>query len=495
MPEPSSQLPQFHVVGFSGHRQLQDRKAVAAAIREQLVALRRDAPGEWIGLSSVAIGSDAVFAREVLHASMAWHVVLPMMLGEFRKDFSDGEWRDVETLLAEAEHVRVISQSGSREDAYLDGGIETVNDCDVLLAVWDGEPARGRGGTADVIAYARELRRPLVLIDAKTHAVQRENFYRFEPHDHHLTYFNSLPDAPAATEEPTVFHVLAPIFHFQQKVDAAASRGAPQFRRFIAGTVSLHVLATLVAAAGLAFSWHMTTVPWIKLICLLAALGVALMLRFAGSHHNWVRCRLAAEVARSALATWGLPRGAPLFEDIDIAEYRPLIRSLRILHRRAAAAQPVPIAQFKLLYLEKRIDDQLSYYRRRLERALPPLLRLRAGFWFATTMAIACTAGYAIGETLHWHWESSFGKELFFYFMPISLPVVAAAFLSLISINDLHRRVARYREMVHQLMIARSQLPYCQTWNSVERIVQKTERVLLQEVLEWHSITSFSESH
>ena len=32
-------------------------------------------------------------------------------------------------------------------------------------------------------------------------------------------------------------------------------------------------------------------------------------------------------------------------------------------------------------------------------------------------------------------------------------------------------------------------------WNSLERVVLKTERALLQEVLEWHSITSFSESH
>jgi hypothetical protein len=36
---------------------------------------------------------------------------------------------------------------------------------------------------------------------------------------------------------------------------------------------------------------------------------------------------------------------------------------------------------------------------------------------------------------------------------------------------------------------------FCQTWNSLERVVLKTEHALMQEVLEWHSITSFSESH
>ena len=42
---------------------------------------------------------------------------------------------------------------------------------------------------------------------------------------------------------------------------------------------------------------------------------------------------------------------------------------------------------------------------------------------------------------------------------------------------------------------SRKKVSYCQTWNSLERVVLKTEHALMQEVLEWHSITSFSESH
>ena len=42
---------------------------------------------------------------------------------------------------------------------------------------------------------------------------------------------------------------------------------------------------------------------------------------------------------------------------------------------------------------------------------------------------------------------------------------------------------------------SRKRVAFSQTWNSLERIVLKTESALLQEVLEWHSITSFAESH
>ena len=54
---PSSQLPLFHVVGFTGHRQLGDAAGVAKAITAELEELRRVAPGEWIALSSVAAGA------------------------------------------------------------------------------------------------------------------------------------------------------------------------------------------------------------------------------------------------------------------------------------------------------------------------------------------------------------------------------------------------------------------------------------------------------
>jgi hypothetical protein len=487
-------LPLYHVVGFSGHRQINHSAAAAPAVRTVLEALRREGPGEWIALSSAAAGADTLFAQQALALGLAWHVVLPLPPAEFRNDFSPAEWKVTEALLPEAEQVRVIGESGSRDNTYLDCGMETVNDCDMLIALWDGQPTRGRGGTADIVAYARELKKPLVIIDAVTFETRRENFERFMPHDRSLDYFNALPEAPAVAE-PVAGGItpaaLTPIVAFQQKVDHAASRGAPQYRRLIASIVLLHVLATLIAAAALAFEWHLATVPWFKLFCLLGALGVALALRHAGTHHHWVHCRLAAEITRSALATWGLPRAAPLFEDLDLAEFRQLTRTLHILHRRAASARPVPMAEFKQSYLAQRVDDQLAYYRHRLDRALPLLRRLHLGFWIATVLAILCTAAYALhlGELPHGT------EELLYYFLPISLPVVAAAFISLISVYDLQRRVARYRETEHLLESSRSQIAFSQTWTSLERVVQKTERALLQEVLEWHAITSFSESH
>lgn len=489
-----STLPLFRVVGFSGHRQLADPAAAASAITAALAELRQELPGDWIGLSSVAMGGDLLFVEQVLSLGLSWHAILPLPPREFRQDFSESEWPQVEQLLRRASHARVIDENGSREDAYLDCGMETVDGADVLIALWDGEPARGKGGTADVVEYAKSIGKPTLILDASTLAVRKENWSVLNRGNAMLAELNRLPEARTHSGQ-NPFKAPDSIYRFQQKCDAAASHGAPQFRRLIVSTVVLHVTATIIAAAALAFDLEYQLLPWAKLLCLVGALGVAIVLgHHAHSHSNWVRCRLAAEFCRSALATWGLPRAAPLFQNMTLPMIRGLTRSLHILHLRSHAARPVTMSDFKQIYIAQRLDDQLAYYQRQELRALPLFARLNAGFWGATVLALLCTLAYGLAETLRIE-TPRWVQTWVFHFLPIALPVIAAALISMISINDLQRRVSRYREMKLMLMDSRKEVTYCQTWNSLERIVLRTEHALLQEVLEWHSITSFSESH
>jgi hypothetical protein len=487
-------LPEFHVVGFTGHRRLADKDGAAAALRAALEQLRRETPGEWIALSSIASGGDRLFVREAHALGMSWHAILPLPRAEFARDFAPSEWPEVEATLATADHVRVIADSDDREEGYLDCGIETVNEADVLLALWDGDAARGKGGTADVVQYAQSIRKPLVVVDAATHEIRRENWDELERGDPVLNDLNELPEAKSAWSE-NPFKAPDAVFLFQQKCDHWASLGAPQFRRLIVATVAAHVAASLIGTAVVAYNLHLIILPWIELACVSFALGAALVLRRKmHSHHSWVRCRLAAEFCRSALATWGLPRAAPLLRDLDLAGARALTRSLYVLHVRSSALRPVPIDEFKRIYLEKRIEDQLAYYDRQVRRAAPLFRRLTAAFSIATVLALAASAFYTVSVTVHAAWPGWVQATTYVY-LPITLPVLAAAAISIISINDLQRRVARYREMRIVLEASRAKVASCRTWNSLEHVVLKTERALLQEVIEWHSTRSFSQSH
>jgi hypothetical protein len=489
----AGRLPLFNVVGFTGHRELADVAGAALAIREALAFLVRELPGEWIALSSIARGGDQLFVAEARAAGMSWHGILPLARAEFERDFAPAEWAAVEATLETADHLRVIHEYGDREDSYLDCGIETVNGCDILLAYWDGNDARGKGGTGQVVQYAKSIGKPVLIIDPATRAMRRENWDKLQVGDAILQDLNSLPEAPfTGGENP--FSAPDSVLRFQHKCDWHASQGAPHFRRLIVATVMSHVMATLIATATVAYALHMLVLPWAKLVFVTFGLVAALALRrHLRSHHSWVRCRLAAEFCRSALATWGLPRAAPLLQDLDLVGARRLTRALYVLHTRSSVTRSLPIEEFKPIYLAKRIDDQIAYFNRQVNKALPVYRRLMAGFWIATLLAVACIASYAVTRTAGIA-VPLWVEETAFVFLQISLPVVAASLISIISINDLQRRVARYQEMRALLSANRAEVAACLTWNSLEHIVLKTERVLLQEVIEWHSLRSFAES-
>jgi hypothetical protein len=493
---PVEPLPLFNFIGFTGHRNLAQPELIRQRIDESLRRITTHFTGvEWVTVSSVAEGGDILFARTALAQQLPWHAILPFSLAEFQKDFEPSAWGAVEQLLDSAAEKFVVMGTNDRVEAYLDAGLETVDRADILIAVWDGAAARGKGGTAEIITYARELQRPLVIIDARTGQVTEENFDRLRTTDDWLDAINGLPASgePPPTVQPG--EPPAALVEFMRKADSAATRGAPQFRRLVGSTVLLHVAATLLAVAALVYGWHTPVLPWLKLLCLLGATGVALFLGWQHSHGQWLRQRLVAEVCRSAISAWGLPRSLDFLERIGVGELRPLMRAVAVLHLRSLREPGFSLAQFKERYLEKRIVGQLNYYRRQELRAAPLWRRLRAGFWIATVLAILSTAAYAVAYTVHAENVPAAVEQLVFQLFPICLPVLAAGSISFISINDLQRRVARYREMQAVLERCRRQVALTHSWNSVAKAVSETEHALLNEVVEWHSIARYSESH
>ncbi|WP_308169868.1 hypothetical protein [Acrocarpospora catenulata] len=64
-------------------------------------------------------------------------------------------------LLSRAVHIRVMDFDHASREAYVAANEAMLGSVDELVAVWDGEPASGGGGTADVVAEARERELPV----------------------------------------------------------------------------------------------------------------------------------------------------------------------------------------------------------------------------------------------------------------------------------------------------------------------------------------------
>lgn len=123
------------------------------------------------GLTSLAIGADQVFAEEMLKSSGDLVAVLPFT--EYEQRFSGSGRARYRGLLARAATEWVLPRvSDDDEDCYFYAGKVVVENCDILVAVWNGKPAAGVGGTGDVVDYARLRGRETTWIDPERREVR-----------------------------------------------------------------------------------------------------------------------------------------------------------------------------------------------------------------------------------------------------------------------------------------------------------------------------------
>jgi len=95
-----------------------------------------------------------MFAEEVLRQGGPLTAVIPCK--DYERAFQTTEARAAyDRLRKEAVEVIELPYPAPAEKAYWAAGRRVVDLADEILAVWDGEPSGGLGGTADVVAYAR----------------------------------------------------------------------------------------------------------------------------------------------------------------------------------------------------------------------------------------------------------------------------------------------------------------------------------------------------
>ncbi len=124
-------------------------------MQAELDELLSQTPAPFIGFTSLAVGADQLFAEAVLRHGGSFTAIIAFAGYELK--FAEGQDREAyERLLAQAAEVEVLKTSASNREAYFKAGKQVVNRSELLIAVWDGKPAAGLGGTADVVNYARQ---------------------------------------------------------------------------------------------------------------------------------------------------------------------------------------------------------------------------------------------------------------------------------------------------------------------------------------------------
>lgn len=156
-------------VGITGHRSLPD-PAQWGWVHEQIDDALAMLEPPIVGISSLAEGADQCFANAVLETGGQLRGVLAFE--DFGASLGAEGRAAFESLLARADAVGVIEPQPSRELAYLAAGHRVVELADVMFAVWDGQVARGTGGTAEIVAHARQSATPVLHIDTSDSTVR-----------------------------------------------------------------------------------------------------------------------------------------------------------------------------------------------------------------------------------------------------------------------------------------------------------------------------------
>jgi hypothetical protein len=156
-------------IGVTGHRVLAEREKLEAGLDAVALRIAAAFPGEpWTVISALAEGADRLVARRLLaRLGTRFLAVLPLAADDYEADFSTaGSRHEFRSLLDRADEVVEIAPTASRDTAYAAAGREVLDRADLLVAVWDGQGAQGHGGTAAIVAQARERGLPLAWVHA-----------------------------------------------------------------------------------------------------------------------------------------------------------------------------------------------------------------------------------------------------------------------------------------------------------------------------------------
>jgi hypothetical protein len=154
--------------GITGHQNLGEAETVAwveAALKKAIAK-----HNVQHGFTSLAIGADQLFAQILHDKHVPYTAVLPCR--EIEKTFhTPAHLENYRRLLKNAAAVETLEFIEPEEKAFFEAGKRVVELSELVIAVWNGQPAKGLGGTADAVKYALDRKKPVVHINPITRQV------------------------------------------------------------------------------------------------------------------------------------------------------------------------------------------------------------------------------------------------------------------------------------------------------------------------------------
>lgn len=509
-------------IGITGHRNITaDHPGLTTEIANaveyvgQLLAADpgRVRSGDIVltAVSSLAEGADRLVAREILdrHDGSKLEVVLPFPAEDYCRDFSSpASVREFDEFMAKAHDYDVVQAAETPQQAYELAGRAVVDRSDVMIVVWDGEPARGRGGTAEIYSYAQRWQKPILLISIDDHPAKLdtpgakgkipfslESMRRLDEYnDERLTKsaLDAVPPLLAKTGSSSWLRssdkLNDHISHYFARADLLATRFQRLWFYAIRLVYILAPAAILAVAAQVTFAPSRTGLAWIEFAILVAIIVVLLVARWQRWHQRWVSARYLAEQIRS-LMFLGLTGLVTLEKSIS-ADDRAVAESSwteraasEIWFTRPRYVPDVDISLLIKVLYEEWIKKQQDYH----SRVSRTYRKRSTQFQFAAIGLFGLSALFAL---LHSLGTADTGSRPFKWwdFLAIAIPGIAAALGGYGAQRDYQRHAERSKLFAFTLDSAADRLLTAGSLQDVQQAALSVSRAMRSEATDWYTV-------
>lgn len=146
-------------IGITGHQNLgtqYTKQWVKKVLFEEITKLA----SVEAAYSSLAVGADQLFGEIVLQHGINLYAIIPC--SNYDEAFDSRGKKKYLNLVSLCHGIEELSFPYPSEEAFLSAGKLMVDHADLVFAVWDGLPAKGLGGTGDIVEYAISKKKQLI---------------------------------------------------------------------------------------------------------------------------------------------------------------------------------------------------------------------------------------------------------------------------------------------------------------------------------------------
>jgi len=525
-------IPFTFRVGVTGHRVLDHPHELRAAITQAFNRLREEIvpkPAQaWlvpVVVSALAEGADRLVAEEILGMQGArLEAVLPLPAEDYLCDFPTEESKaEFLRLLGEAAETWQAPPSSSREEAYEQAGRYIADRCDAIIALWDGEPSRGRGGTAAIVEYARGERVPLARVSTKgdvdvvgyepgperasavqdaAHKLLRYNADRIPAESYdagisaqrkELGLLERSDTASFGSLRREMAEWMIPYF---VRADTLALRLQRRFKRLSTGMFVMAAAAVAVVAVQSTFFESLNGLVALEVILLLCLVSLPLLNRRWQLHDKWISYRFLAERLRSAyylalVGTGDRQARARRLDNFSDSSEIWIERALSevLAHRPPSDLTPADLIAIKEYLGGNWIGRQIRYHKTQSKN-----LRSRDTWLIrVTTILFGVTLVAAFLHMLGWQEHGSHKSHLavLLIVLSISVPAIGAAIHGIGTLREYRRNSDRYARMAKLLAKLQQRMFQAESLDRVRALAAETEQVMREENSDWFGVMRF----